>query len=335
VIPSRPGAGRAAETSEAVHLRVAVLDDWQRVARGAADWARLPETAQVRFFHDHLTDPDGLVDRLRRFQVVVLMRERTPLPADVIARLPRLRLLVTTGRANTAVDGAAAAALGIVVCGTDSGTAPPVELTWALILACARRLPLEHERVRRGLWQSTCGMQLRGKRLGVVGLGRIGSEVAFLGRAFGMHVVAWSQRLTEAQAGAAGAVAVSKEELFATSDVVSLHLKLSARTLKVVGSRELARMKPTAVLINTARGPLVDEAALLDTLRRGGIAAAGLDVYDVEPLPAGHPLSALDNVVLSPHLGYVADDLYRLFYEQAVEDVLAWAAGEPVRVLNG
>ena len=314
-------------------LRVAVLDDWQRVAPSAADWSRLSGSGDVRFFHDHLTDPDGLVERLRPFDVVVLMRERTPLPAAVLARLPRLRLVVTTGRANTAIDSGAAARLGVVVCGTDSTTAPPVELTWALILACARRLPLEHDRVRQGLWQSTCGMQLRGKRLGVVGLGRIGTEVASLGRAFGMEVVAWSDNLTERRAGAAGVRAVSKEELLATSDVVTLHLKLGPRTVGVIGSVELASMKSTAVLVNTARGPLVVEAALVEALRRGGIAAVGLDVYDVEPLPSGHPLTGLDNVVLSPHLGYVADDLYRLFYEQALEDVLAWAAGEPVRVL--
>jgi phosphoglycerate dehydrogenase-like enzyme len=315
-------------------LHVAVLDDWQALASSSADWGRLSGAADVCFFHDHLTDPDALVDRLRPFDVIVLMRERTPLPAAVLHRLPRLRLLVTTGRANTAVDGAAAAARGVLLCGTDSGTAPPVELTWALILACARRLPLEHDRVRQGLWQSTCGMQLRGKRLGVVGLGRIGAEVASLGRAFGMDVVAWSDNLTETRAGAAGARAVAKQELLATSDVVTLHLKLGPRTVGVIGSAELASMKPTAVLVNTARGPLVVEGALVDALRRRRIAAAGLDVYDVEPLPPGHPFTTLDNAVLSPHLGYVADDLYRLFYEQALEDIQAWVSGHPVRVLQ-
>jgi phosphoglycerate dehydrogenase-like enzyme len=248
---------------------------------------------------------------------------------------PDLRLLVTTGMANASIDLAAAGAHGVTVCGTDSGSATnTAELTWALILACRRRVVTEDRALREGRWQITIGTDLAGSTLGVLGLGRLGTQVARIGQAFGMRVIAWSRHLTAERAEAAGATLVSKDELFATSDVVTVHLRLSERTIGLVGAAELAAMKPSAILVNTSRGPIVTESALVTALATGSIAGAGLDVYDAEPLPAGNPLRGAPNTVLLPHLGYVTEATYRSWYEQIVEDIAAWRAGEPVRVLT-
>lgn len=313
-------------------MRIAVLDDYQLVGRRFADWDSL--RGDVQFHSQHLADPAALAAALAGVDVVVAMRERTPFTAEVLDLLPDLRLLVTTGRANAAIDLDAARARGVVVCGTDSPSSATPELTWALILAVARHVPQEDARLRAGGWQHTIGTDLAGRRLGVVGLGRLGTRVAEVGRAFGMDVVAWSANLDPSAAAAAGVRAVGKEELFATSDVVTVHYKLSARSAGIVGRDDLARMKPTAFLINTSRGPLVDTDALLAALHAGRIGGAGLDVYDVEPLPTDHPLRSAPRTVLTPHLGYVTEDTYTTFFTQAVEDIAAWAAGSPVRVLG-
>lgn len=314
-------------------MRIAILDDYQRIALSSADWTRL-DAAEVVPFHGHIPDTADLAAELRPFDVVVAMRERTPFTAERIRLLPSLRLLVTTGMRNASIDVAAANAAGVTVCGTRGTPGATSELTWALILALVRHVPEEDRRIREGGWQQTVGFGLRGRTLGVVGLGNIGRRVAAVGRAFGMEVLAWSQHLTAAAAAEAGATAVAKEDLFETSDVITVHYKLSERSVGLVGARELGLMKPTAFLVNTSRGPIVDEDALLAVLRSGAIAGAGLDVYDEEPLPGGHPLRAAPRTVLTPHLGYVTDDGYRTFYGDAVEDIAAFAAGRPVRVLS-
>jgi len=268
------------------------------------------------------------------FDVVVAMRERTRFPAEVLEQLPDLRLLVSTGPRNAAIDLAAAQRLGVTVCGTGYSARPTVELTWALILAAARNLPEEAASVRAGGWQLSLGSGLDGKTLGLLGLGRIGSAVASIGQAFGMNVIAWSQNLTAEKAAEHGVRAVSKEELFAESDVLSIHLVLSSRSRGLVGAAELAAMKDTAILVNTSRGPIIDEAALIDALRAGRIGKAALDVYDTEPLPADHPLRPLPNALLTPHIGYVSRELYETFYGDAVADIAAFAAGSPVRVMG-
>jgi phosphoglycerate dehydrogenase-like enzyme len=314
--------------------RVAVLDDYQRVAGRMADWGSLPEGTEVVFFHDHLVGVEALAERLRDFEVVVAMRERTPFPRSLLGRLGRLRLLVTTGMRNAAIDLDAAAELGITVSGTDGIGTSTAELTWALILALLRRVPEEDASMRTGGWQHTLGVDLAGKTLGVIGLGRIGRQVAAVGRAFGMEVTAWSQNLTEEAARAAGARRLDKLDLLAGADVVTVHLVLSERTRGLIGAAELEQMKPTAYLVNTSRGPIVDERALVAALRSGRIAGAALDVYEVEPLPPDHPLRTLPNTVLTPHLGYVTEAGYRVFYGQAVEDIAAFLAGAPIRVLT-
>jgi phosphoglycerate dehydrogenase-like enzyme len=313
--------------------RIAVLDDYQSVAATYADWSRLPEPAEVVEFHDSVADADALVARLAPFDVVVAMRERTPFPRTVLERLPNLKLLVTTGARNASIDVPAAADHGITVCGTGAHPSGPVELTWALILAVARHLPEEDAAVRAGGWQLTVGTDLAGARLGVVGLGRLGEQVARIGSAFGMDVVAWSQNLTDERAAEVGVRRVEKDELLATSDVVTIHLVLSDRTRGLIGRNELAAMKRTAILVNTSRGPIVDEAALLEALKDGGIAGAGLDVFDREPLPADHPLRSAPRTVLTPHIGYVTEKTYEVFYRDAVEDVAAWMSGAPIRTL--
>lgn len=311
-----------------------MLDDYQSVALASADWSPVTKRAQVDVFHDHVGDVDELAERLVDADVVVLMRERTPCRSDLLERLPKLKLVVTTGPFNASIDVSAARERGIIVCGTGGHIHPTVELTWALILTAARHLPAEVAAVRTGEWQKTVGFGLRGRRLGVIGLGRIGSLVARLGRAFDMEVVAWSQNLTDERAGEAGARMVTKDELLATSDIVTIHLVLSDRTLGLIGKSELQQMKAQALLVNTSRGPIVDEAALVDALRSGVIAGAALDVFDQEPLPPGHPLRTLPNVVATPHIGYVARETYELFYGEVVEDIAAFLDGSPVRVIS-
>jgi phosphoglycerate dehydrogenase-like enzyme len=315
--------------------RVAVLDDYQGVALEMANWSALPSDCQVQVFRDHLADLAALAERLSHFEVVTCMRERTPFRRDLLERLPNLRLLVTTGMRNAAIDLAAATDLGILVCGTAGGPdSPPAELTWGLILALLRHIPREDAATRAGHWGVSVGMCLEGKVLGSLGLGRLGTKVARVGVAFDMSVIAWSQNLTAERAAQCGATLVSKDELFARSDILSIHVQLSARTRGLVGARELRLMKPTAYLINTARGPIVDEAALVQALQTRTIAGAGLDVFDQEPLPPGHPLTVLDNTLLVPHIGYVTKEQYQVRYRDTVENVAAYLRGEPLRVLN-
>jgi phosphoglycerate dehydrogenase-like enzyme len=309
---------------------VAVLDDYQGVALEFAEWPGL----DVQVFTDHLAEDDAVVDRLAPFDVVVAMRERTPFTRARLEQLPNLRLLVTTGMRNASIDLDAAREHGVTVCGTGSLGPPTAELAWALILALTRHVPAEDRAMREGGWQHTIGPELAGRRLGIVGLGRLGARMAAIARAFEMEPVAWSQNLTAERAAEAGAALVSKEELFSTADVVTVHLVLSDRTRGLVGAPELALMRSTAYLVNTSRGPIVDEAALLDALHGGGIAGAALDVYDIEPLPADHPLRSAPNTVLTPHIGYVTTGTYELFYRDAVEDITRWLAGDPVRVLT-
>jgi phosphoglycerate dehydrogenase-like enzyme len=315
-----------------VGLRIAVLDDYQQVALGCAGWGALG--AEVVAFSSHIADTGDLVAELRSFDVIVAMRERTPFTAERIALLPNLKLLVTTGMRNASIDVEAAERSGVTVCGTHGSAAATPELTWALILSVTRHVAAEDANIRRGGWQHTVGFELHGRTLGVVGLGQIGRAVAKVGQAFGMDVLAWSQHLTAESALAAGARRVSKEELFTESDVITVHYKLSDRSAGLVGARELGLMKPTAFLVNTSRGPIVDQDALLAALVAGDIAGAGLDVYDEEPLPPGHPLRSAPRTVMTPHLGYVTDDCYRVFYGEAVEDIAAFAAGQPVRVIR-
>ncbi|HEY7136711.1 MAG TPA: D-2-hydroxyacid dehydrogenase family protein [Acidimicrobiia bacterium] len=300
-----------------------------------ADWSSLPAGTRVEFFHDHLTDRDALVARLEPFEVVVAMRERTAFPRALLERLPNLGLLVTTGPFNAAIDLAAAADHGVVVCGTGGTAAATAELTWGLILAAARHIPLEDAGVRAGRWQQTIGPELHGKTLAVLGLGRLGGQIARVGNAFGMDVVAWSENLTDERCAQVGGVTrVEKDELFARADVLTIHLVLSDRTRGLVAERELRLMKPTALLVNTSRGPIVDEHALARALREGVIASAALDVFEEEPLPDHHPLRAAPNTVLTPHLGYVTEDTYRVFYRDAVDDIAAFLAGTPKRIVE-
>ena len=316
-------------------MKCAVLDDYQHAATQFADWDSLGEQVQLTVFTDHLTGEDAVAERLAEFDVVVLMRERTPFPESLLLRLPRLKLLVTTGMRNASVDVEAARRQGVTVCGTASNSSPPAELTWALILGLARRLVPESTALRdRGPWQHTVGTDLHGATLGLLGLGKIGSQVARVGAAFGMEVLAWSSNLTAERAEAGGArLAASKEQLLAGADVVSVHLVLSDRTRGLLGAEELALMKPTAYLINTSRAAIVDQTALLEALKQGRIAGAGLDVFEEEPLPASSEFRDLPNVLATPHLGYVTELNYRTFFPQVVEDIQGFLAGAPLRML--
>jgi len=307
-------------------IRIAILDDYQNVALKMADWSPLAGRAAITVFNDHLSNLDEVVERLLPFEVVCIMRERTPLPRAVIERLPRLKLIASTGPRNASIDVDAAAERGIVVAHTGYNARPTIEMTWALILATARQVALENAHLRAGGWQLTVGDGLHGKTLGVLGLGNIGSEVARIGLAFGMEVIAWSQNLTADKAQTGGARPVSKEELFRSADILTIHLVLSQRTKGLVGAAELQAMKPSARLINTSRGPIVDEPALIEVLRERRIAGAALDVFDMEPLPADHPFRLFDNVLSTPHIGYVARDLYRIFYGDTVKNVTRWLA---------
>jgi phosphoglycerate dehydrogenase-like enzyme len=321
-------------------MRVAILDDYQQVSLASADWSPVRSLGQIDVFAQHIARTEALVSALEPYDVVVAMRERTYFDASRLGQLPRLRLLVTTGMGNASIDLEACAARGVTVCGTGGVGSATAELTWGLILALLRHIPEEDGRAGGaalgigGSWQQTVGVGLEGKRLGLVGLGHQGRRVARIGRAFGMQVVAWSQNLDPAVAAEEQVEAVSKEALFSSSDVVSVHYKLSSRSEGLVGAAELALMKPSAYLVNTSRGPLVDSAALVAALRSGTIAGAALDVYDVEPLPLSDPLRSAPNVVLTPHLGYVTEETYRVFYGDAAEDIVAFANGAPVRVLS-
>ncbi|MGD0471937.1 MAG: D-2-hydroxyacid dehydrogenase family protein [Candidatus Velthaea sp.] len=305
-------------------VKIAVLDDYQGVALQLADWSPLDGRADVFVFRDHLSDSDAVAARLAPFDVVCVMRERTPLTRAVIERLPRLRLIASTGAANASIDLAAARERGIAVAHTGYTSHGAIELTWALLLAAVRSIPAEVNSVRDGGWQVAVGGDLCGRTLGLLGLGRIGSAVARIGRAFEMDVVAWSANLTPERAAEAGARLVSKASVFRSADVVSLHLVLGERTRGIVGATELAQMKPSAWLVNTSRGPLVDELALIETLRAKRIAGAALDVFATEPLPPDHPLRTLPNVVATPHIGFVTRQTYETFYRDTVGNIIAW-----------
>lgn len=310
-----------------------MLDDYQGVAAGLADWS----SVELTVHREHFSSRDALVSALRDVEVVVVMRERTPFDADLFSRLPSLRLLVTSGMRNASIDLGAAAAAGVVVCGTGSTSGPPVELTWALILGLARHVVVENSAFRAdGPWQSTVGTGLAGKTLGLLGFGKIGVQVGRVARAFGMSVAAWSANLTAERTAAEGVrLAGSLEELAGRSDVLSVHLVLSERTRGVVDASVLGLLKPSAFFVNTSRAGLVDQAALVEALVGGRIAGAGLDVFEEEPLPAGHVLRRLPNVLATPHIGYVTDGNYSVYFREAVEDILAFAAGSPVRVISG
>ena len=304
--------------------QIAVLDDYQNAALESADWSVLRDRADIVVFQDHLTDSDAVIERLLPFDVVCVMRERTPLPRRVIERLPNLKLIASSGSVNSSIDVGAAGDHGIAVVYTGYRSDPTIEFTWALILASARHIVTESSSVRSGGWQQTVGMDLRGKTLGVLGLGNVGSQVARIGSAFGMKLISWSQNMTPEAAKAAGAILVSKDQLFEDSDILTIHLVLSSRTRGLVGATELERMKPTAWLINASRGPIVEEQALISALRNKQIAGTAIDVFDTEPLPPSHPFRTLDNVLATPHIGYVSEGLYRTFYEDTVSNIRNW-----------
>jgi phosphoglycerate dehydrogenase-like enzyme len=315
-------------------IKVAVLDDYQGVALEMADWSVLEDQVDISVFRNHLADPAAVAERLKPFDVVCVMRERTPLPGSVLEQLPRLKLISSTGARNASIDLASARSRGITVCSTRYSSHGATEMTWALIMAMIRNVPIEAASMREGGWQLSVGGDLQGRMLGLLGLGKIGSRVAAVGRAFGMDLIAWSQNLTRERAEEQGARLVSKDELFRESDILTIHLVLSRRTRGIVGATELGLMKPTACLVNTSRGPLVDERALIDVMERRQIAGAAMDVYDVEPLPDPHPFRSLDNVLATPHIGFVTRGTYELFYADTVENISAWMAGNPVRVME-
>lgn len=314
--------------------RVVVLDDYQRVALDRADWGVLDGRASVDIIDHHIAEQGELISLLRDYEIIVAMRERTAFPGTLLEKLPLCELLVTTGPFNAAIDMAAAAEHGITVCGTGGILPPAMEHTWALILACAKRICECDRTLKNGGWQSAVGADLSGARLGLVGLGRYGAQVATVARAFEMDVVAWSQNLTAERCASVGGVRLaSKEELLSTSDFISIHLVLSSRTRGIIGDAELSMMKPTAYLVNTSRGAIIDESALVRALQECRIVGAGLDVFETEPLPETHPLRRLDNAILTPHMGYVTQRCYEVFFSDVVEDIDSYLDGNPVRKL--
>ena len=316
-------------------LRCAILDDYQNVALTFADWSPLKNKIDITVFDKPFASSDEAVRALKDFEIVCAMRERTPFPREVLTALPKLKLLLTSGMRNAAFDLETAKARGIVVCGTGGVGNATAGLTIGLMLELTRKIGFENARMHAGEpWQTTMGQDVEGMTLGVVGLGKLGTKVATIAKALGMKVIAWSQNLTPEACAAAGVSYASKDELFATADIVTIHLILSKRTRGLITAEDLARMKPTSYLVNAARGPIVDEAALLDVLQRKRISGAGLDTFSVEPLPVDHPLRKLDNVVLTPHLGYVTEDNYRRYYGDMVEDIAAWLGGAPIRVMS-
>ena len=317
-------------------VRIAVIDDYQNVARGLADWDSLPDGSVVDFYSDHITDHDALVERLQDYEVIQLMRERTSFPAELLDALPNLRMLSGTGRGyGNTIDIPHCTERGIVLTGTGGSAGGSVEeLTWALILGLTKRLREEDRKTREGRWQTNLTPLLSGRRLGVIGLGRLGSRVARLGLAFNMDLIAWSPWLTDERAAEHGATRVSREELFSTAYVITIHLPLTPESTGLVGAEDLAMMRPDAFLINTSRGPIVDEAALVDALREGRIGGAGLDVFDEEPLPADHPFLSLPNALLTPHIGFVTEEGYGSFYANALANIKAFLAGEPTGMIN-
>ena len=316
-------------------LRCAILDDYQNAALAMADWSKVTGDIDIKVFDRHLGSADNVVAALQGFAVVCAMRERTAFPRTVIERLPDLKLLITTGMRNASIDLGAARDHGVVVCGTEAFGNGTVAIATGLMIDLARRISYENARLKAGEpLQTTIGLDLEGMTLALLGLGRLGSRMAEIGRAFRMNIVAWSENLSEERCRAAGAGYVGRDDLFRRADFLSVHLQLSERTRGLIGARELALMKPTAFLINTSRGPIVQEAALLSALREKGIAGAGLDVFDIEPLPIDHPLRLLDNALLTPHLGYVTKQNYRTFFAGMVDDIRAFLDGKPLRMLS-
>ena len=315
-------------------VQIAVIDDWQQVASGVVDWSVLASVGQVQFLHDYPADTATMIERLQGFDVICLMRERSTFDQALLQGLPRLKLLVTGGMRNAAIDIPAAKALGIQVCGTDSYKHAAPELTWALIMASTRNLLAEANSLRAGGWQVGLGGDLHGKTLGILGLGSIGQKVAQFAQVFGMRVIAWSENLTPERAAQAGVTWVSKQQLFEQADILTVHLVLSDRSRGLVDAEALGWMKPGARLVNTARGPIVDEQALIHALESGQLAGAALDVFADEPLPLDHPFRRLPNVLATPHVGYVSEQNYQQFYGQMIEGIRAWASGAPIRVLG-
>ncbi|UKS28633.1 D-2-hydroxyacid dehydrogenase family protein [Paenibacillus sp. HWE-109] len=316
-------------------LRCAILDDYQQVALTAADWSRISDKVEVKSIDRHIDQPSELVEQISDCEIVVIMRERTPFRAALLAQLPRLKLLITTGMRNASIDMTAAASQGVIVCGTGGAGNATAELTWALLLGLARNIVQEHNAIRSGQWQSTIGTDLYGKKLGVLGLGKLGSKIAKFGQAFGMDVMAWSQNLTKERADEVGVrLAASKEELLENSDFVSIHLVLSDRTRGLIGAVELKRMRPSSYLINTSRAPIVDQAALAEALQNGWIAGAAVDVFEVEPLPKDDIYRSLPNLLTTPHIGYVSKANYEAFYTDVVGNIEAYLSGSPVRTLS-
>jgi phosphoglycerate dehydrogenase-like enzyme len=316
-------------------FKIAVLDDYQNVALESADWSVLRDRADIAVFQNHLADPDAVIERLLPFDVVCVMRERTPLTRDIIERLPNLKLIASTGPGNASIDVAAASDHRIEVVHTGYTSDPTIELTWALILASARHIVTESNSVRSCGWQTTVGTDLRGKTLGVLGLGRIGSQVARIGTAFGMNLIAWSQNMTPEAAKDVGAILVSKDQLFEEADILTIHLVLSSRTRGLIAAADLERMKPTAWLINTSRGAIVEEHDLISVLKNNQIAGAAIDVFDIEPLPPTHPFRTLDNILATPHIGYVSQGLYKMFYEDTVSNIRKWLDTKAQMTGNG
>lgn len=315
-------------------MRVAVLDDYQNVSQTVADWSPLDGKAKIDVFNSYLGDEDAVAEALAGYEAIVCMRERTPVPASLMDRLSALKLIITTGMRNRSIDTDAARARGITVCGTPGLGAPAGELACALIIALMKNITADDQSMRNGEWQPNIGLGLGGKTLSLFGLGKLGAYVARVGLAFEMDVIAWSQNLTDERAAEVGVRRVDKEEALSAADVLCVQLVLSDRSRGLIGAPELALMKPTAFLVNTSRGPIVEEAALIDALRQKRIAGAGLDVFDVEPLPTDHPFRTLENTILTPHTGYVTAENLSHMYQHAVEDVAAFIAGNPVRVLN-
>jgi len=314
--------------------KLAIIDDYEQAAHTSADWERLSGKVSVEVFGDHLEDEDAVAERLADFEIVFLMRERTPFGASLIARLPKLEHVITSGKRNASIDLAAAHERGVIVTGTPILPYPAAEHAWALMLALAKRIPHDDAAMREGRWGEGLNLGLRGKTLGVIGLGKLGSQVATVGLAFGMEVIAWSQNLTAERCAEVGVRLAAREELLTSADFITIHLVLGERSRGLIGAGELKLMKPTAYLVNTSRGQIVDEAAIVEALQSGRIAGAGLDVFEAEPLADDHPLRALPNTVLTPHHGYVTRENFRIFYETAIENILSWLGGTPVNMLN-
>src|ERR1700731_1457753 len=310
-------------------MNIAILDDYQNVALRLANWAGVRRHAEITVFNDHVVDPSAVVERLLPFDVVCVMRERTPLTREILQQLPNLKLIASTGPRNASINSQTATDLGIAVTTTGYDSTPTIEFTWSVILASMRGIDREAAPLRAVGWQRGLGSNLRGKSLGVVGLGNIGTEVARIGLAFGMKVIAWSQNLTEEKASDAGATLVDKQTLLREADIVTVHLVLSSRTKGLIGAPEFALMKPTARLVNTSRGPIVDEVALIEALQARRIAGAAVDVFEVEPLAPDHPFRKLENVLATPHIGYVTEDLYRTFYGDAAANIAKWLEAKP------